>query len=144
MSIESWMEEFYPVNANDIEAELFTTDKDLVLHSIKKWEGGLKKNCRKHQVAYEEHAITEEGLRFLFDAKTCALCHRHLLQMDSCGSCPIYRANKDTACDDSRDQPRVSNTFYASVDSVMPMLRLLKKTLKMLEKEQLAKSADMC
>ena len=49
MSVETWKEEFYPVDATDDEVQegsIFI----LLDHSILKWTGALPENLKKHDV----------------------------------------------------------------------------------------------
>lgn len=117
MSLKTWEKEFYPVAAS---SEELATDIDRVEHSIRKWEGALKKNVEKHGLDYGGHRLWPG--EFLFDGETCALCQEHGDE-DGCQTCPTLAVN-DSGC---------SSAYERSWDDPRPMIRLLRKTLKMLK-----------
>lgn len=132
MSLNSWKDEYYPVPASEAE--------DPLEHSIRKWEGLLKKNLKKHKlvlsnsggVLYEDIVDLYEKYSnsFCVDVSTCALCHKYLGKYgDSCPECPLNRY-LGHRCDTKGPY----NVFLDKHDA-RPMLRALKATKKMLEKE---------
>lgn len=84
MSMKSWMEEFYPVEADEV------SEADALEHSHKKWTGLLPENLVKHDVTIVElhrHIILTDGAEQLWiDSSTCALCKVHDL---NCAQCPL-------------------------------------------------------
>lgn len=76
MSVESWKEEFYPVDAEDAAS----SDSEALAHSIKKWEGLTEESLRKH-------GLKEVPINM--GSNTCALCVRHI--EEECMDCPIVR-----------------------------------------------------
>lgn len=107
MSLQSWKEEFYPVDAEDVPKE------QAVAHSIRKWQGLLPENLAKHGVEWAgEHSdrlreIAETDDRFIVGASTCALCchydDRDNDNADPCVSCPLSRVRGDVECDAETD-----------------------------------------
>lgn len=86
MSIESWKQEFYPV-----EADSEMSEQEAILHSIKKWEGLTEENLNKHAVCvnYFKDLHDEFGGAFDIDSSTCALCAKFL--SNDCQDCPLYK-----------------------------------------------------
>lgn len=127
MSLESWKAEFYPTKANSIEAMA-----DPIGHSLRKWEGALKKNLRKHCVSFADHYVYKEGegIPFAFTGWNCALCERFYdedeLNTESCEECPIVELTGDDCLD----------AFSQSADIPMPMIRLLRKVKKLNEEKK--------
>ncbi len=74
MSISTWKKEFYPTPASRC------SKKNALAHSLRKWEGLLKKNLRKHGVTWDDAwgLLNKSG-------DSCALCMRHR----ACVGCPI-------------------------------------------------------
>lgn len=131
MSLASWKKEFYPKSANQTKRGI-----DAISHSLKKWSGLTKANLRKHKVIIRNGAVVDPSKDFsdlYIDADTCSLCrvyysHSWQPDKDSCAACPLYIALGGKSCDDSGQPYRVwSNDF----GSPMPMIRALKKTLKL-------------
>lgn len=82
MSLESWKKEFYPVDACEIEGLV-----DAAKHSLKKWEGLLSENRKKHGVILNKDSDLEEGGGgiILLDGTSCALCQ----VAGECVACPL-------------------------------------------------------
>lgn len=100
MSGASWLEEFYPVSASL--AEPGSDDVDLLLHSIRKWEGLHQASLDRHGV--HRHPDAPFSLRDDQDvpvlgvtSSTCALCLRYLKEdavedeeaEGRCRDCPL-------------------------------------------------------
>lgn len=102
MSIKTWKEEFYPVDAEEFEN---ASDEECIKHALQKWKGALPENCEKHEISYEDHLIFEprsSDLPFVFNGRNCSLCQKY---NDSCRDndddfCPIVRFLGES-CDDS-------------------------------------------
>ena len=98
MSIQSWLEEFYPVEA----AKATATDLVALDHSIQKWKGFTKENLGGHGLFFSGDAaiasayVNEEIHAGIIN---CALCNRHHVSMPlinrhetghrTCGNCPL-------------------------------------------------------
>lgn len=72
MSRESWLKEFYPVEAKDVAKE------SAAAHSLQKWRGLTGEALEKHGV-YSPPASDYDS--------SCALCQVH----PSCDTCPIVK-----------------------------------------------------
>lgn len=87
MSLQSWKEEFYPVDASDCPKE------DAIEHSLLKWVGLRRENRGRHDVGLDGfNGVIEQSLksgdRLGIDSVSCALCVVHLDR--SCGDCPLF------------------------------------------------------
>lgn len=129
MSMQTWLDEFYPVDAKA------ATPADAIDHSILKWRGALPANCEKHQVVFFDHEIfcqaefeaaradmaelaknsgsTPERFAaftcksgIIFGAATCALCAHYEcagnVNNDAIGLCPLLEVH-DNGCHDAYD-----------------------------------------
>jgi hypothetical protein len=100
MSLQSWKDEFYPVEASEI-AKSDVTDLELIEHSIRKWEGLKQENLDRHEVVlgyFVVYAQNEEDSENVdIDCTTCALCERHLEKTADklCATCPVYLITGD-------------------------------------------------
>ena len=88
MSLTTWKKEFYPEDAGKVSA------KDALAHSLRKWEGILPENLKKHDVFLDEdHKLRgKKGppMGYVTGNKTCALCHHHWHYfIDTCDDCPL-------------------------------------------------------
>ncbi len=129
MSIKTWKEEFYKVDANDVD------DKDALDHSISKWTGLLPENLKKHDVELFTRVSTIlvgdnsfDPDNIIIDARSCALCVHHLMPgQKPCMGCPIWKF-RSSRCDksDLNDYDGLSEweEFSINLDPV-PMLSLL-------------------
>lgn len=139
MSFQSWIDEFYPVDALTLAHTEGKTDEDLINHSILKWQGALPENLEKHKVCYYIHEIFDpiEDKDLTFDSDSCALCVKYdgffcntfPLPEDQCpiirmtgNPCDSRGHNDNGVYDDSRFTPK-------------PMIELLEKTLKFVKQE---------
>lgn len=88
MSLASWIEEFYPVCADEC-------PRDQALeHSILKWTGLLPKNLEKHGVVKQRLYIQDPSGDWLaINGSSCALCEYYCHTRVSCNEeenpCPI-------------------------------------------------------
>lgn len=84
MSIETWKKEFYPVSATSRMSK-----KAAIEHSIKKWEGLLPENLKKHVVVLDRCGdIHDDEIRFEISDQSCALCQKYMHKC--CVKCPLY------------------------------------------------------
>jgi len=88
MSFKTWKAEFYPKPPNKR-----TTAVEATKHSLRKWEGALKKNLKKHSVRFEDGAVQDDDDFLAFDGSSCALCLRFYADLDSepCMRCPLFK-----------------------------------------------------
>ncbi len=119
MSLESWKEEFYSDYPKNM------TTFDAIKHSLKKWKGAKDKNLNKHCLVYLNTRVSGPGFlesaALRFDSNSCALCH--LFLENNCRDCPIA-IETGKPCDD------VDSTWNASRNDPKPMIKLLKKLVK--------------
>ena len=126
MSLESWIEEFYPIEAN------YLTETDLIAinHCIKKWKGALPENLEKHRVKYKGHTIFNKEndiSNYLeFYGSSCALCYKYAgdcIDQTIGPTCPIVRMLGKTC----------NEVYNSSESDPKPMLELLHQTKKFVE-----------
>lgn len=119
MSEETWIAEFYPVPAENVSAE------DALDHSIKKWEGALRKNLKKHGL---------ESAPIVFDGDSCALCVNYLYipKKTACKCCPLFIVRGNVNCCNERPGEWMSPfDQYGLEENPRPMLTWLKKAKEM-------------
>lgn len=87
MSEQSWKDEFYPIEATEVEVD----DLEAVNHSLQKWIGLRKENLQKHEINEPLIAI---------GSQSCALCHQYIVKNDDCIGCPLFRARIYIQCDE--------------------------------------------
>jgi hypothetical protein len=72
MSKESWLAEYYPKDATEIEA------KDAIAFSLNKWKGLRKENLEKHEL---------EKAPIPVNSSTCPLCNLY----EKSRTCPFFK-----------------------------------------------------
>ena len=133
MSLKTWKKEFYPTSAGTP-----STDREAVLHSLRKWKGLTPANLKKHKVSItDDDDLTDSTWEvFLIGAETCALCESHYYlrsQDDSrptCPTCPLQIA-LDMKCDQAKSGPFMEWCYHGR--NPKPMIKALEKTLKGLQ-----------
>lgn len=132
MSITTWEKEFYPKESKK------TTVAESVEHSIRKWEGLLQKNLKKHGLYRDGMDVfDEETGNYVFEAssKTCSLCHHFLNEKEfyekCCLSCPLFKAT-GKICDVTKGNQWEQIVHKGK--SPMIMINALKKARKFLPK----------
>lgn len=139
MSLKTWKKEFYPKNPSKRMTKL-----EAVQHSLRKWQGITEKNLGKHNVwgnttLYDGESDDELDL----DAKSCALCVKYYPKEESildnlpCVGCPLFQAlgHRCDVGENSWGNIKFPFSYYVVNGDSQPMIRALKKTLKMVEKE---------
>ncbi len=119
MSIESWIEEFYPEKAWGVKR----SDLEALKHSLRKWEGLTKDNAKRHDVNV---GCIEDAV--WIDSSSCALCYKHMYT-SKCRACPIFKSNGvGCACGGAADT-FVYSEWGAWVDDKdpQPMIDILRK-----------------
>lgn len=91
MSLKTWRQEFYPEPASRARRRSWEWT---VRHSLRKWEGVLPKNLRKHDLARNTFFICEKrGKEFALGRATCSLCEKVSSYSPSnfidCELCPL-------------------------------------------------------
>lgn len=103
MSLESFKEEFYFVEADQV------SPKHAIQHALLKWTGILPENLEKHGVQYVSHGVRDKDESVLphltYSSPTCSLCHLYLMTSDdaTCKDCPLAMVRNGVSCDRSRD-----------------------------------------
>lgn len=122
MSLKTWTKEFYPTPAS------LATKRTALAHSLRKWEGLLKKNVRRHggMVVSWGDVSFKDGV-FLPDGSNCSLCR--VYDVDGmCSGCPIDSAGQN--CHESGSAfPR-----YIETGNAVPMVNLLRRLNKAAKK----------
>lgn len=104
MSLDTWKEKFYPVDASEFREGLFKrfTKIDTIEHSLTKWKGLTDENLKEHGLKHATYYICTD-LKVLpkdakyqslrINSKTCSLCVRYYNldkeNSNSCNECPI-------------------------------------------------------
>lgn len=130
MSLASWKREFYPITAKQAAKQ---GDLAAAEHSLKKWEGALPENAKRHGVIVDGIELLANGRAFSFVDKTCALCERHASPPpfpagQECEKCPLG-ITLGRPCAGWDDEP------YGAMESdsnPRPMIAALRKTVKRL------------
>lgn len=127
MSLKTWKEEFYPIDANKVSKE------DALAHSLKKWIGLRPENLRKHYVSvsgislYEVDLIEFESLEITGDS--CALCCHHATM--ECEDCPLAKFRNGISCvketENEISSPWWRFVYYCEVE---PMITLLNRAME--------------
>lgn len=124
MSIKTWKDEFYPIEASEVEDD----DVKLLEHSIRKWEGLRQENLDKHGVVQKcAHSIIKDrdGDYFSIDTTTCTLCCHYYDDKTDCKNCPLTQY-LEKPCDCDNDSPYC---IWCDTGDPEPMLEALKETL---------------
>lgn len=116
MSEQTWLEEFYPIPADKCRGGIAA-----IKHSLRKWQGALRENLKKHN-------LTKPPIEY--NTETCSLCVRYELEpnfdLSVCRKCPIYK----TIAKNCMVAYSASVNHFVSPTNPEPMIKLLKKTLK--------------
>ncbi len=132
MSFESWCKEFYPVDADKV------PEGNALKHSLRKWEGLLPKNLKRHGLRLDRSGSRVRLLSFagtvreflIIDSSSCALCV-HFWPDDPCSSdfcarCPLSKI-PNAVCQ------TVGSPWIIFVDTgePLPMIRALRGAIEM-------------
>lgn len=131
MSIQTWKDEFMPVDAADV------AKRDALAHSCRKWLGLTPENMKRHRVGFNGswRVLYPINMRACdavnvinVDDSTCALCHHFCIDHE-CDTCPLFKARGGYPC----DKPNVGEAlapYDAAIEGdVQPMLSSLVKLL---------------
>ena len=133
MSLKTWKEEFYPVEADSPEAQAST--RAAIEHSLRKWRGLRPEALRKHEVRlegpYNKEIVDNTGDRiddrFGISGYSCALCH--MAEFYICDDCPLVKVS-GVACDHAENIDEVSAwEVYIHTADPEPMIAQLEKAL---------------
>jgi len=93
MSLNSWLQEFYNVDAQFL-ASTSASDLELTQHALTKWTGLLPESVNNHGLTAEELKQQLRDYGFGVDSTTCSLCKRYdddCINYESRKTCPIIR-----------------------------------------------------
>ena len=126
MSVNTWKKEFY----SKISPKM--TDKERAEHTLKKYEGILSLNLKKHGVKKDECDTEiyhlDENINkfssFVFDTTTCSFCRKYF--KTTCDSCPVTKESGESCISSN---PNVYILFTED-NNPKPMIKLMKKIIK--------------
>jgi len=133
MSLQTWMDEFYPTPTRK-----FPTELEAVEHSLRKWKGLTKENLKKHHVIKSGSLLRDDAYeRFFIDSTTCALCQQHTENSEDfadCDKCILKKVNvsefdgQHYRCDATLLEKGVGiYQEFVSYGNPQPMIELLEK-----------------
>lgn len=122
MSLKTWKEEFYPIDAE------YVSEEDAVEHSLRKWIGLRKENLDKHRISTGWTGISDGDEDVYIDSSTCALCQRYFDDeaVNECASCPLFDL-LGKRCDNGDDSPFV---IWGEYENPEPMIAALEQLVK--------------
>lgn len=125
MTLRTWKKEFYPVDAAHP-----MTERQAIQHSLKKWEGLLKINLKKHKMEDIGSFVSDsKGYYFEVDSSTCSLCEKYFHKVGTCEGCPLYKSLGSRKCHSWLTLNSPYSEWLNNGDP-KPMIRALRKTLK--------------
>lgn len=125
MSLQTWKDEFYPVEASEVSKE------NAIQHSLAKWRGLTEENLKKHRVIVKERCLEGKYNHhewITIDSETCALCHLYSNDIESdCIDCPLKKYFGER-CDNNDD-----GVYYRWVvhNDPHPMIEALERCLEL-------------
>lgn len=133
MSLQTWMDEFYPTPA-----QKFPTELEAVEHSLRKWKGLTQENLDKHAMRRFKWSIGESVEKSLIiDSTTCALCQQHYdaySNIADCDKCVLKKVNvsvengEQYSCDQCMPEDSESKyKIFLYEANPQPMIELLEK-----------------
>lgn len=133
MSLQTWMDEFYPTPA-----QKFPTELEAVEHSLRKWKGLTKENLKKHCVDQHRFSIIDASdVKLDIDCTTCALCQYHVESPEyiaDCNKCILKKVNvsefngQQYSCDSTMPEKHTGiYQEFMSYGNPQPMIELLEK-----------------
>lgn len=141
MSLDSWKEEFYPIEAGNFEGVDYP--EGVVRHSLRKWIGMRKENLAKHECARSMYgdlvsvAGSQVKQTFGISSKSCSLCVAYMGR--DCSKCPLAIIRGGVACDKPASQldEFTSPWFkWAHAGDPEPMIGYLEKALEFVRSEK--------
>lgn len=123
MSKQSWLDEFYPTDA---ETAGNWTNLECVRHSLQKWRGLTAESLAKHDVvnrsgevfAPQNGDLNRGKTVIIISGASCSLCVKHFNSDDwamsareRCKSCPLARARGGAPCDRASRADKVVDIF---------------------------------
>jgi len=117
MTIATWKEEFYPLDARSIKEE------DALSHSIRKWKGLRMENLKRHGLWRAWRKIYDDKEELAIDGDTCALCV-HYIGDDECKECPLFKYLGRKCDEDEGPYSEFATKAYGDPE---PMIAALEK-----------------
>lgn len=127
MSLQTWMQEYYPVKPNKR-----MTKRQAIEHPLRKWEGLTEENLSKHGCYKDWKSIRNDDYFGLdIDGESCALCVKYYYNRGDehiCDRCPLSKS-LGNACDSfsSDSSPYLQ---WLNGDNPLPMIKALRKLLE--------------
>ena len=129
MSIKSWKEKFYPVEASAPKTML-----DALKHALRKWKGLYPSILKEYglKIGDETNLVGKDGT-FPLDTDTCAVC---VAVEVKCKICPLYEV-RGMKCDvpSTWDMPSPYSSLTEYGDPI-PMIGLLHEAIDLVKKEK--------
>jgi len=122
MSLESWKNEFYPVEASKDHSDIAAIE-----HAILKWTGYTEENLKKHELTSDGAVITDSDNNVvIFATNSCSLCLKYWA--NDCDKCPLYLIGE--SCISSHHESNIS-PYRKTMNNSDPsyILDALKKAL---------------
>lgn len=148
MSLETWKEEFYPIEAD----KSVGSQLEAVEHSLRKWRGLDADTLKRHGLRQAYNGLKEDGEpHFFIDYTSCALCLLVNAVNDGCDKCPLFKARGGFPCDElmmDEDENLLEDSSpyvtWTRFNDPAHMLEWLEKTREfvLLEKEKLENGHD--
>lgn len=132
MSIQTWKDEFYPVD----QSEIGRSSKDAIDHSLLKWNGLTRDNLKKHNVRLLRPMmiLTDSDANlvdvkspevFRVDQSTCVLCR---INEHHCCTCPLYIAIGHQVCTLDQDtRNRGPYQLFRDIGDATRMIKALEE-----------------
>ncbi len=129
MSLKTWKDEFYPVEADKVEGRL-----EAIQHSLVKWVGVRGDNLKKHKVKLIGTSLAGTRGSIGIDSYSCALCSLYLRTSKvRCSECPLVAIRGGCSCDTKLDLGEGLSPYhyFALEGNPEPMIELLEKALEL-------------
>ena len=137
MSLKTWKEEFYPIEADKCKK------KDAIKHSLQKWIGLRQSNLRKHKIFYDFTESTMCNLSNEIDHEyfypvnhqSCSLCqiylnNRSYTNSDDCVKCPLAITRNGLPCTFGFNNHKSPYNKFRTKGDPEPMISLIRKAIK--------------
>jgi len=133
MSIESWQEEFYPIDASKMKG---ASNVAQIEHCLRKWRGLTPEALEKHElIAHEDGAYDDAShLAIGVGVDDCALCQNHHTTVtgeNGCRTCPLAIARDGFPCFDKYpDEEQSPCDAWEYDQDARPMIGWLEEALE--------------
>lgn len=120
MSIESWKDEFMPVDASEFREK---SDLECLKHAHKKWTGLTKSNMERHGLFKVTNYIHNNADKISIADETCSLCRKYYNEYTdetACFMCPLEDCSKQYS-------------YWFNTRNPNPMIKLIDEKIKLIE-----------